>query len=174
MNEELYQKDLDKAWYLVGYPNGASSILQGISNARMRSDGGLATSRSCGYVSEDVLRIREKISDEPCRECGSIVATNYTNGEEMRRDNICFTCWFWRRLYAKKDDPKTVRVKGVHYQIGEGRGPAEFRGHGGSRFKIRFHDGREAETTDLWCQGNIAPPWKDRLPDNAEFVNSNS
>lgn len=52
-------------------------------------------------------------------------------------------------------------------------GPSAWRGFGGSKFKVKMNDGRVFETTNLWCQGHITPQWKDKLPDNAEFIYDN-
>lgn len=82
----------------------------------------------------------------------------------------CFYCNHWHKLMAVVDDPKTVRIGGVHYRLGDERGPAQVRGYGGRRFRIKFHDGRDVTTTDLWCQGTIPQRFRERLGDNAVFV----
>lgn len=81
----------------------------------------------------------------------------------------CFTCDHFTTLAEKEDRSDCVVVDGVHYTIGNERDSA-MRGCGGARFKIKFNDGREVESTNLWCQGNIPPHLRDRLPDNARFV----
>ncbi len=77
---------------------------------------------------------------------------------------------YWKEKYTHLDD-RTVIVDGHHYKIADENGhPNAFRGHSGIKFTIRFHDGREVVTTNLWSQGKIPEAWRDRLPDNAIFV----
>lgn len=78
---------------------------------------------------------------------------------------------FWREKIAIKDEPTTARINGWHYQIGdESPSYAPTRGFGGERHTIRFRDGREVVTTNLWTQGEIPAYLRNELPDNAEFV----
>jgi hypothetical protein len=65
-----------------------------------------------------------------------------------------------------------VVVKGCHYIIGAEKPttPRSWRGFGGDRYHIRFNDGREVVSTNLWCQGPIPAQFREQLPDNAEFV----
>jgi len=90
-----------------------------------------------------------------CPKCGE------TRGEEM-----CQGCTFWRSV--RDSDP--VVISGQAYTIGPEDAPACLRGFGGSRYRIRFHDGREVVTTNLWCRGDVPPGWRQELPDNATFV----
>lgn len=69
--------------------------------------------------------------------------------------------------------PNSVIVDNTHYWIGEEPKPGEsrsFLGHAGREFKIRFNDGREVTTHNLWYQGPIPTRFRDRLQNNAEFV----
>lgn len=81
---------------------------------------------------------------------------------------------FWDEKVALADGPRkldVVRVNGTHYLIGdENADPRGFRGFGGTRFYIRFNDGRLVQSTNLWCQGEIPKAYRDRLPDNAAFL----
>ncbi len=81
----------------------------------------------------------------------------------------CFHINFWNELADIKDDPHVVRVDGVHYYIGNEtqRGT---RGFGGAKFHIKFFDGREVITTNLWHNGTIPESHKELLPDNAIFL----
>ena len=85
---------------------------------------------------------------------------------------MCFNCSFWDDVLKTKDDVKSVRVDGVQYWIGkeEYKYPEEFRGFGAQKFHIKFNDGRETITTNLWCKGNIPEHFEDRLKDNAKFL----
>lgn len=79
--------------------------------------------------------------------------------------------WFWDDLLAK-DRSKAVVVEGRHYYIGDGNRSRESSGFSGRTFVIRFHDGREVMTRDLWYQGVIPPVFRDRMPDNAVFADT--
>ena len=101
---------------------------------------------------------------EPCRKWG--------HGEkEKSYPNGCFTCQFWVEKMDPdcRDSPLTVRISGRHYRIGPERAEG-FRGYGGARFVIQFHDGRKAVTTNLWSQGEIPEAFWALLPNNATFV----
>lgn len=118
-----------------------------------------------------------------CSNCKSVVlATNDREGkpsigyfgmEHMNDYSLCFTCGFWKRYADDRYNPRHVRIKGVHYVIGD-EDSKGFRGFGGQKFKIKFLDGRYKDdriltTTNLWYQGEIER-YKEMMPDNAEFV----
>lgn len=106
-----------------------------------------------------------------CKECGEQDdPAKWIGGEKIAASGYCFRCKHWADLIAIKDRADVVRVKNTHYQIGTARTPSRHNGFGGHRFKIRFHDGREVETVDLWCQGGIPDRFKERMPDNAVFL----
>lgn len=105
-----------------------------------------------------------------CRECsqpGEERADAY--GAMLRERKLCFDCNHFWQLFEKRDDPSVVRARGHHYMIGAKNDP--FPGFGGQRFVIKFFDGRVVETKNLWHQGDIPERWRERMPDNAEFVN---
>jgi len=109
----------------------------------------------------------------PCTECGGIVSTGYTQelADNLRFFNICFYCYFWLEKLKIKDDPDTVRVHGTHYLISpDNSSTFGFKGFGGAEFRIKFHDGRNIVSHNLWCQGDIPERFKERLPDNAVFL----
>jgi hypothetical protein len=69
------------------------------------------------------------------------------------------------------DTAGRVVVDGEHYRIRPPMpdglpGP----GFGGQRFVIRFFNGREVTTCNLWHQGTIPAQFRGRLPDNAHFT----
>lgn len=106
-----------------------------------------------------------------CRECGNLDAAEGANGDQLSRRSLCFSCNFWQEWVERDEaDPLSVRVDGCHYHIGDEKSSSSFRGFGGRLFSIRFFDGREVTTTNLWCQSDIPTHFRDRLPDNAEFV----
>jgi len=122
----------------------------------------------------------DPISEYPmvsCKICGDREQAYYTDDirNRMVSRQLCFTCLFWTEHIENHDDQTVVIVKGVRYHMAPeddkpGRGVG--RGFGGSRFVIRFFDGREVVSTNLWCQGGIPERFKSQLPDNAEFVSN--
>jgi len=108
-----------------------------------------------------------------CKICNQVIGFHYFKdvNEQLRKEQLCFHCNFWNEKVAIKDEPRVVRIDGVHYSIGvENENIRSFRGFGGRYFKIEFFDGRIVETTNLWCQGTISVYFKHLLPDNAKFI----
>jgi hypothetical protein len=79
---------------------------------------------------------------------------------------------FWQEKMGPRifDNPRTARIDGVHYMVGDEKAGPFMRGFGGSKFHITFNDGRQVTTTNLWCQGDIPKALRDKLPDNAVFT----
>jgi hypothetical protein len=90
---------------------------------------------------------------------------------EVDTKQVCHTCLFWRKRLAEHG-PHVAIVNGERFSISpdKPRGYQGFIGHGGAEFRIRFHDGREVVTRNLWAQGRVPDHFRDRLPDNATFV----
>lgn len=108
-----------------------------------------------------------------CKDCGVDLSTDKCS-YACHSDGLCFSCYFWREKVelAVTHPDRVVRVDGVHYFIGDENASKTFRGFAGHRFKIKFNDGREVTTTNLWCQGDIPENFQDRLPNNAQFLGS--
>lgn len=109
-----------------------------------------------------------------CVECKQESEAYYCDGTKQRMVDLslCFDCLFWTEKLAFKDEPKVARIDGNHYSIAPDE-PKEYRGFlgfGGTRFEIKFFDGRQVVTHNLWHQGSIPQRFRERLPDNAEFV----
>lgn len=104
---------------------------------------------------------------DKCIICGKTGEMKYTNNT---CSDECFDVDFWNEKVGIKDLPTTVRVGGDHYIIAPNRGYRGFVGHGGAEFKIKFHDGREVITRNLWHQGTIPESYRGILPDNAVFI----
>ena len=109
-----------------------------------------------------------------CKECGEHYHPSMT-GAKLRPD-LCFGCNFWMEKVEWSLDPQEapycIRVNGAHYNVGA-INPKNFRGfagYGGTQFNIKTFDGRYFSTRNMWHQGDIPEHFKDRLPDNAEFV----
>ena len=106
-----------------------------------------------------------------CVECGEVINAEFM---EPVRTNIlnrqlCFNCLFWTEYVETKSDHSHLVVNNNHYVIGPATGYQG--GFGGAKFNIKFNDGREVTTTNLWMQGDIPERFRDRLPNNAVFVN---
>lgn len=113
---------------------------------------------------------KQKAPDYTCRICGSTKnnRSQFYGGEVMEQKKLCFHCDFWDEKLSMKDEPNVVRVQGHHYLIGPEGSP--FPGFCGRTFAIKFFDGRTVKTSNLWHQGEIPERFKEQLPDNAEFV----
>lgn len=109
-----------------------------------------------------------------CEECRDALYDDYIPETKARihAERRCFECLFWLDYVATKADPTHLVVNGYHYVItpDKPKGYSGFLGHGGAEFVIRFHDGREVVSHNLWAQGSVPQRFRDRLPNNAEFV----
>lgn len=107
-----------------------------------------------------------------CHGCGQIDTPNYTapTGEEMQVQQICFRCNHWEQI-ANKQDPRNLIIDGCIYGDG-GNYPntrSQYLGFGGHRWYIK-RDGRVWTTNNLWSGGTIPEEFRERLPNNAEFL----
>lgn len=133
-------------------------------------DGGCWSVIYSGADSEAEILEKCGIPDEPCRECGLIFATTFVEPVKAKllAQNICHSCNHFRELCKSKNG---IRVNGGHYLDGGQRGGnTTWNGFGGRIFRVRMFDGREFETNNMWFQGNIPQHFRERLPDNAEFI----
>jgi hypothetical protein len=169
MTEEEYHTR--KFWFLIS--NNETGMIVHDTMDRVNAKKHLDwTSRSGAYDTKEMLIDYKGIPDEPCKSCGSVFGTNFIEPvkTQLISRNICFTCMHWMEKIEIKDKPTTVRVNHMHYKIEPDDPKAYFKGFGGAEFKIRFHDGREVVTHNLWYQGEIPERFWDRLPDNAVFI----
>lgn len=159
-------------WFLVSNES-ESEIIESREFPKMRYEGGKWTSSSGWCSSLEELKEKNGIPDEPCRCCGRIFSTHFEKETKANliRKNVCFTCNFWQEYVEERDTPRYARIGGCHYAVGpENNDHPSFRGFGGRRSKIRWNDGREVVTTNLWFQGQIPERFRAELPDNAVFV----
>lgn len=109
-----------------------------------------------------------------CVECGEQDEAGYMEPikSSMVNRSLCFYCLFWTEYAESYHQPDQVVVNGKHYVIGDEQqaGNRRWRGFGGSPFNIRFFNGRMVRSTNLWHQGDIPERFKERMPNNAEFV----
>lgn len=144
-------------------------------------------------LGSDEVAARERwarlLDQARCRECGDPPFGNWQKdcAAEMESRSLCFWCNSWTNTLAKTD-ALTAIVDGYYYHVGEeersiarrcgwplvnGRLRGDYRhvlGHSGSEFRIRFDDGRVVTTTNLWAGGEIPEHFRDRLPNNAVFL----
>lgn len=104
-----------------------------------------------------------------CVICGKeIEKSQYSNA--VLCSSKCFHIHYWREIIAEKE--QHIIINGECYcDGGEVEHPSRymFLGFGGRRLWIRFFDGREITTNNLWHQGKIPEEFRDQLPDTAEF-----
>lgn len=107
-----------------------------------------------------------------CPTCGKeLGASNLYSSDErsMKEKGECFVCSLWRERLSLVGKPNIAIIDGTFYTIGDEDDPSPFRGFGGDKFVIKFKDGREVTTTNLWCGGDISDAWKSKFPNNADF-----
>lgn len=104
-----------------------------------------------------------------CIICGKeIEKSKYTNA--ILCSSKCFDIHYWNEKVEVKDNPRIARINGEQYYIDDENSTSSFRGFGGAKSKIRFFDGREITTTNLWYNGKIPDSHIELLPNNAEFI----
>lgn len=104
-----------------------------------------------------------------CPTCGEEIGKFVSDEQFMKKHGECFECSLWRRRLPLVKDSDIAIIDGVFYSIGSENDPSSCKGFGGDKFVIRFKDGRQVTTTNLWCGGNISDAWKDKFPNNADF-----
>jgi hypothetical protein len=70
---------------------------------------------------------------------------------------------------SKRAPHTCCMIDGTHYVIEPDEPNGAFQGLGGAEFHIRFKDGHEVVTHNLWCQGEPDEHWRPKFPDNADF-----
>lgn len=106
-----------------------------------------------------------------CVICGNIIKKGQGWDNDRICSSKCFTIDFWNEKMKIKENPRTARIEGSHYIIGnEDDLQDSFRGFGGGLFLIQFNDGRLVKSTNLWHQGEIPLHLTGILVNNAEFV----
>ena len=104
-----------------------------------------------------------------CPTCGKEIGTFVSDERSLIENGECFSCSIWRERLPLVGRPNIAIIDGTFYTIGDEDDPSPFRGFGGDKFVIKFKDGREVVTTNLWCGGDIDEHWKSKFPDNASF-----
>lgn len=116
-----------------------------------------------------VVRIGKVGEKMNCVICGKqIEKSKYMNKNLCSSE--CFHIDFWNEQVENKNDSRIVRINGEQFHIGNENSNTPFRGFSGAKHKIKFFDGREITTTNLWFNGKIPKEYKELLPDNAKFI----
>lgn len=116
--------------------------------------------------------------------CDSLTITS--SGERQRghttdETGLCFTCRYWLDMYKRDSNHTAGRLvieesptKRVHYVYDPKEpikgGNRNLLGMSGHLFQVRYLNGMEVETNDLWCQSSIPERFWDLFPVNAEFI----
>ena len=160
---------MSKRFYLVGNRDGFNKIIFSKVHPKF-ADG--YRSISSYYDTKKELIKDQGILKNPCKECGGLVKTTFSNNEKMIQRNVCFSCNFWFNIIDDIDN-KLV-IDGTVYVFHE-RAEAHtvaFLGHGGREFTIETNDGKVLSTNNLWSNGNVPDKFRDRIKDNAQFIDN--
>lgn len=103
-----------------------------------------------------------------CPTCHEEIGKFVSDERSIEENGECFECSIWRERLPLVGKPNIAIIDGTFYTIGDENEKGS-RGFGGDKFVIRFKDGREVTTTNLWCGGEISEHWKSQFPDNADF-----
>ena len=98
---------------------------------------------------------------------------SFINGETksmMIEKTVCFSCAYWYTKVSTINDPEIAIIDGRYYAVGHALPGAGVAGFGGRKFIIKFNDGREVTTFDLWNGSSIPPEFLEMFPDNAKFI----
>lgn len=104
-----------------------------------------------------------------CPTCGQELGKFWSDENSMKEHGECFECSLWRERLPLIGKSNIAIIDGTFYFIGDEDDLSPFRGFGGNKFVIKFKDGREVTTTNLWCGGEISEHWRPQFPDNADF-----
>jgi len=116
-----------------------------------------------------------------CLWCGeSVQSTSYSApyGPRMEAEKLCFGCVHWD-IESSWTDFRRIIIDGYCYGVGDkepsgGRIQGEMWGFGGRRFDIELFTGQRFTTHNLWGGGQIPERFREKLPDNARFLNGAS
>lgn len=77
-----------------------------------------------------------------CKICGTEQdPSHWTNENEMREHQMCFSCNFWRTMLekdTKRPSHTWCMIDGTHYVIEPDDPKSHFQGFGGAKFHIRL------------------------------------
>ncbi len=108
-----------------------------------------------------------------CIICSKVIEKSQYSNKDLCSSK-CFITDFWNDYVKRANEKEIARINGGHYYIeNDNTSSFGFKGYGGNKFIIKFDDGRIVTTKNLWHQGTIPEEFKERLPDNAIFLQSN-
>lgn len=141
--------------------------------AHIYENGGVQ-SRSYSTKEQAEAELAKLQANGRCVECNECLEHSYCEPYKtaIQTAQTCFNCLFWVEYITTQANPTHAVIGGQHYVIApdKPKGYRGFLGHGGAEFMIKFTDGREVVTRNLWAQGRIPDHFRAKLPDNAEFV----
>lgn len=125
-----------------------------------------STTLADGSDRVDIITARMPSGHSRMQEPSIEVRTSFSNNDEF---------WAPRAdAYAKEEGSHRIAViEGQWLTIGGVKYPARGDGFGGGHFRIKFNDGTVVDTRDLWSGGVIPPAWREKIPNNAEFLTLN-
>ena len=108
-----------------------------------------------------------------CKHCGRDIADTTKRmsadvGDRCLRHGECWRCNFWMEI-ARNMDQFTVVDAGEVYRIAL-HPVAGYRGFGGRRWVVKFKDGKQLHTDNLWSNGRVPEHLREYLPDNATVM----
>ena len=108
-----------------------------------------------------------------CELCGKTMTKPAFTGEYKNVCHDCFNDKFWMLKIrdVNKAPEKFETIKNNLYYIADENDNDSFRGFDGRKFIIKYNDGRQIITTNMWHNGTIPEKFRDKLPDNAIFIN---
>lgn len=111
-----------------------------------------------------------------CKICGKeFQKSQWYKPYNLICSNKCFSENFWREIEQEHIDKNNRIIINGNCYIDGGAKDKNYRGFlgfGGREFIIKFFDGRELTTNNLWDNGIIPENHRVILKDNAEFLNS--
>lgn len=117
-----------------------------------------------------------------CKEKVESVSYSAPYGPRMESEKLCFSCVHWDIESSRKNDTRRIIIDGYCYGVGDkeptrdakDRVSGEMWGFGGRRFDIELFTGQRFTTHNLWGGGQIPERFRERMPDNARFLNGAS
>lgn len=100
--------------------------------------------------------------------------SDYSDYKNICSSIECFNEKFWQEIVKEKDEHVIIKGKCYYFDKSEpivDVNKKAFVGFGGRRFEIKMLDtGKTTTTNNLWYNGEVPEEFRDRLPDNAEFI----
>ncbi len=129
-----------------------ASVIKNKRLKEVKHSGGCMTANKCSICSKE--------------DYSTSFGGNYK--KVMDEKGCCFNCAIFT-VIEEQTHPKTI-INGCAYDIGSSKTPSRHNGFCGDWFRIQYHTGEIVDTCDLWHRGDIPEAFKERLPDNAVFL----